>query len=328
MNILLYSTKEFEKPYLNQANAGRHLLNFTADRLSLETVVKAKGYEGISCFVTDCLDKSVIMKLSDMGIKLIALRSAGYDHIDMPAAKARGITVVRVPNYSPQAVAEFASALILILSRNILKGHLQGLEHNFTLDGLVGFNLYQKTIGIIGTGEIGTAFAKIMKGFGCHVFACDPVLNKTCQDLGVRYIGLEELLSVSDIVSLHCPLKADTYHLLGDVEFSRMKKEALLINTGRGGLIDTQALIRVLESGHLGGAGLDVYEKEQGLFFVDHRDEAIHDAQFLKLQALPNVIVTPHQAFLTVEALSNIAQTTIDNMTAFENGKPIHQVVF
>lgn len=327
MKILIYSSQEFEKNYFNKFNAGQHQLDFTADSLSLETVHKAKGYEGVCCFVADSLEENIILKLSELGIKLIALRSAGYDHVDMVAAKKCGMTVVRVPDYSPQAVAEFAVGLILALSRKILKAYIQGLEHNFKLEGLMGFNLNQKTIGIVGTGKIGMAFAQIISGFGCRILANDIAPNMSCHNLDISYVDFKDLLEQSDIVSLHCPLNPSTYHLFDHLEFSQMKKGALIVNTARGGVINTKALIKILKTGHLAGAALDVYEKEKGLFFIDHRKDMIQDEQFLELQKMPNVIVTPHQAFLTTEAISNITQMTIDNITAFENGKPIHQIL-
>ncbi len=328
MKIVVYSTKNYEKYYFDEVNRGQHQLLFIADKLSLETIEKAQGYEGICCFVIDCLNQQVIMKLAARGIKLIALRSTGYDHVDMAAAKIHNIAVVRVPKYSPQSIAEFAVGLILVLSRKILKSYLHGLEYNFSLEELMGFNLYQKTVGIIGTGNIGTAFGQIMCGFGCRVLAYDPVPNDTCRKLGIGYVELEYLLRESNIISLHCLLNKNTYHILDAKEFSQMKKSAMLINTGRGELINTLALLHALETGQLGYAGLDVYEKEQGLFFIDHRNEIIKDQQFLKLQALPNVIITPHQAFLTDESIANIAKTTIDNITAFEQGRPINQIKF
>lgn len=325
MRIIFYSTNKYEEHYFNEANK-QHQFHFIPDRLSLETVERAQGYQGICCFVTDCLDEPVIAKLAKNGIQLITLRSAGYDHVDLIAAKAHGITVVRASKYSPQAIAEFAVGLILALNRNILKAYQQGLEYNFSLEGLLGFNLYKRTVGIIGTGNIGTAFAQIMCGFGCRVLAYDPVPNDICRNLNVSYVTLKHLWNESDIVSLHCLLNNDTHHIINKAAFSQMKKGAMLINTGRGALVDTSALICALESGQLGYAGLDVYEKEQGLFFINHRDEIIKDKQFLKLQALPNVIITPHQAFFTQEAMANIAKTTIENITAFEQGCPINEV--
>lgn len=304
----------------------KHDLVFVTETLSKTTIEKAKGCDALCCFVTDCLNKDTINTLASYGIKLIALRSAGFDHVDLTAARLAGITVVRVPKYSPEAIAEFAVALILILNRKILTSYLQGLDNNFSLDGLVGFNLYKKTVGVIGTGNIGTAFVRIMNGFGCRLLAVDPEPNDICRTLNVNYVSLDYLLSESDIISLHCPLNDQTTHLIDEKAYAKVKKNAMLINTGRGALCDTQALVKVLESGNLGYAGLDVYEKEQGLFFKDHSDEIIHDELFLKLRSLPNVIITPHQAFLTQEAIENIVKTTVDNITAFEQGSRINQI--
>lgn len=325
MKIAIYNIKDYEKPLFN-ATDHKHNLVFVTEALSSTTIEKAKGCDGICCFVTDCLNKDIINSLASYGIKLIALRSAGFDHVDLTAARLAGITVVRVPKYSPEAIAEFAVALILILNRKILTSYLQGLDNNFLLDDLVGFNLYKKTVGVIGTGNIGTAFVKIMRGFGCHLLAVDPEPNDICRNLNVHYVSFDYLLKKSDIISLHCPLNDQTMHLMDDKAYAKVKPNAMLINTGRGAICDTQALIKALESGKLGYAGLDVYENERGLFFKNHRDEAIHDELFLKLRSLPNVIMTPHQAFLTREAIENIIKTTLNNITAFEQGVSINQI--
>lgn len=325
MKVAIFNIKDYEKP-LFTTMGHKHDFVFVTEALSMTTIEKAKECDAICCFVTDCLNRDIINTLAGYGIKLIALRSAGFDHVDLSAARLAGITVVRVPKYSPEAIAEFAVALILILNRKILTSYLQGLENNFSLDGLVGFNLYQKTVGVIGTGNIGTAFVRMMNGFGCRLLAVDPEPNDICRNLNVNYVSLDYLLSESDIISLHCPLNDQTMHLIDEKAYGKVKKNAMLINTGRGALCDTQALITALESGVLGYAGLDVYEKEQGLFFKDHSGEIIHDELFLKLRSLPNVIITPHQAFLTQEAIENIVKTTVSNITAFEQGSPINQV--
>ena len=259
-------------------------------------------------------------------MRLIALRSAGFDHVDLAAAKAHNITVVRVPKYSPQAIAEFTVALILSLNRKIIEAYEHGLKYNFLLDHLLGFNLFEKTIGIIGTGHIGTAFAEIMTGFKCKLLAHDPYPNETCRKLGVNYVSLQELLKNSDVVSLHCLLNSETHYMINAAALAQMKPGAMLINTGRGALIDTKALIQSMQDGHLGYAGLDVYEDEHALFFKDHAGKAPNDQTFLELQALPNVLITPHQAFFTKEAVQSIATTTIANITAFEKGQPTNQV--
>ena len=325
MKVVIYNIKDYEKP-LFTTMAHKHNLAFVTEALSMTTIEKAKGCDAICCFVTDCLNTDIINTLAGYGIKVIALRSAGFDHVDLTAARLAGITVVRVPKYSPEAIAEFTVALILILNRKILTSYLQGLDNNFSLDGLVGFNLYKKTVGVIGTGNIGTAFVRIMNGFGCRLLAVDPEPNDICRNLNVNYVSLDYLLSESDIISLHCPLNDQTMHLIDEKAYAKVKKNAMLINTGRGALCNTQALSRALESGNLGYAGLDVYEKEQGLFFKDHSGETIHDELFLKLRSLPNVIITPHQAFLTQEAIENIVKTTVSNITAFEQGNPINQI--
>ncbi|MDP3705867.1 MAG: 2-hydroxyacid dehydrogenase [Legionellaceae bacterium] len=325
MKVAIYNIKDYEKP-LFTTMGHQHNLVFVTEALSLTTIEKSKGCDAVCCFVTDCLNKDIINTLADYEIKLIALRSAGFDHVDLTAAQLTGITVVRVPKYSPEAIAEFAVALILILNRKILTSYLQGLDNNFSLDDLVGFNLYKKTVGVIGTGNIGTAFVRIMNGFGCRLIAVDPEPNDICKNLNVEYVALDYLLNESDIISLHCPLNDQTMHLMDETAYTKVKKNAMLINTGRGALCDTQALIKALESGSLGYAGLDVYEKEKDLFFKDHSGEAIHDELFLKLRSLPNVMITPHQAFLTQEAIENIVKTTVNNITAFEQGHPINQI--
>lgn len=325
MKVAIYNIKDYEKPLFTLLDH-KHDFIFVPEGLSLTTIEKSKGCDAVCCFVTDCLNQEIINLLAASGIRLIALRSAGFDHVDLAAARLAGITVVRVPKYSPEAIAEFAVALILILNRKILTSYLQGLDNNFSLDGLMGFNLYKKTVGVIGTGNIGTAFIRIMSGFGCRLLAVDPEPNDICRGLNVNYVSIDYLLSESDIISLHCPLNDQTMHLINESAYAKVKKNAMLINTGRGALCDTQALIKALESGNLGYAGLDVYEKEQGLFFKDHSSETIHDELFLKLRSLPNVIITPHQAFLTQEAIESIVTTTISNITAFEQGNIINQI--
>ncbi len=326
MKIIVYSTKSYERDYLNDANQGKHELYFLPDMLTLETADKAKGYDGISCFIVDFVKEELMEKLAKLGIKFITLRSAGFDYIDGEAAKKHKVVVSRVPKYAPEAIAEFAVGLILVLNRKITKAYTQGLQHNFTLEGLLGFNLHKKTVGIIGTGNIGEAFSKVMAGFGCNILACDPVVNHSCEKLGVKYVELNELFAKSDIISLHCPNTDQTRNIINGDSFGLMKKGVMLINTARGGLVDTESLIQALESGKVGSAGLDVYTKEPGLFYRDHHDESIKDKEFLKLISFPNVLITPHYAFLTEEAMANIAQVTIDNITAFEMGSPINQV--
>lgn len=324
MKISIFSCKDYEKKLFTELNQ-HHELNFISQKLDLTTADDIQGAQAVCCFVIDKLNKEIIKKLSLLGIKLIALRSAGFDHVDLSAARKLNIKVVRVPRYSPQAVAEFAVALILTLGRKIIPAYTRGLAGKFSLEKQIGFNLFQKTIGIIGTGNIGSAFARILHGFGCQLLAYDPVVNEDCHKLGVNYVTLNELLSQADIISLHCPLNKDTHYILNADTLSTMKKGAMLINTGRGALIDTAALILALEAGQVGYAGLDVYENEQGLFFEDHA-EPIQDKLFLKLQSFPQVLITPHQAFLTIEAVTNIIRVTLENISAYEQGKIINEV--
>ena len=325
MKVAIYNIKDYEKPIFMKMGH-QHQLLFITEALSMTSVAVAKGCDVVCCFVTDCLNKDMIETLHSYGIRLIALRSTGFDHVDLKAARDAGITVVHVPKYSPEAIAEFAVALILLLNRKLINAYVEGQRNNFSLDGLIGFNLHKKIVGIIGTGNIGTAFAKIMNGFGCHLLAVDPVPNPVCKTLNVRYVSLDELLSESDIISLHCPLNDQTKYIINEQACIKMKENAMLINTGRGGLCDTQALIAALESGPLTYAGLDVYEKEKALFFKDHHSDIIKDPLFLKLRSLPNVMITPHQAFLTKEAIDNIVKTTLNNISAFEKGKVMNQI--
>lgn len=326
MQIIVYSTKNYEHEYLTKYNIHGYDLIFVEQDLSLNTADLAQGCIGCCCFVTDDLSKKVIDKLAIMGIKFIVLRSAGYDHVDLTAAKNNNITVMRVPKYSPESVAEFAVALILILSRNIIKAYTNGLNHNFSLDSLLGFNLYNKTVGIIGTGNIGTVFARIMNGFGARLLAYDPVINKACEQYAVSYVSLDNLFKEADIISLHCPLNEKTQHLISSHSMSKMKDSVMLINTGRGGLIDTKALIEYLKKGKVAYAGLDVYEREKGLFFRDCSNQLIEDNDFLTLQNLPNVLITPHQAFFTTESIQNICRTTIQNIYSYLQANPTNVV--
>lgn len=327
MKIAVYSTKLYEKAFFEEANRlGRHELTFIADRLSEETVDLVWGCDVVCCFVTDDLHCAVLQKLKEKGVRLVALRSAGYDHVDVQAAHSLGLGVVRVPAYSPHAIAEFSVGLLLALSRKIALAHDKVRQHNFSLEGQVGFNLYGKTIGVIGTGYIGSIFVKIMAGFGCNLLVCDPYPNEDCKKQGAVYVDLKTVLQESDVVSLHCLLNQETKHLINQSTIALMKKGSLLINTSRGGLIDTSAIIDSLERQHLGGVGLDVYEREKALFFADRSQESITDKVFLRLQSFQNVIITGHQAYLSREALVNIAKTSLENIAGFEEGSPQNTV--
>lgn len=319
MKIAIFSVKSFEKPFLDAANqSDKYELVYFETSLNEQTACLAKNYPVISCFVTDHLNADVLKMLAQNGVKLIALRCAGYNHVDVAAAKQLNISIVRVPAYSPYSVAEFAAGLILTLNRKIHKAYSLVREHNFLLSGLMGFDLHGKTVGIIGTGNIGTVFAKIMLGFGCRVIASDPILNDECKKLGVEYMTIDQLLTQADIISLHCPLNPQTHHIINESAIAKMKKGVMLINTGRGGLIDTSAVIQGLKSDKIGYLGLDVYEEEEGLFFKDLSDTIIKDETFTRLQTFPNVVITGHQAFFTHEAMVNIAETTLTNIAAFE----------
>lgn len=326
MKIAFFSAKKHEIDSILSFNHEHHEFHFIPEPLSETTIHLAHHYDAICCFVTDPVNEKLMTQLAEYGVKLIALRSAGYDHVDLMAAKKNNITVVRVPQYSPEAVAEFATALLLSLTRKIPLAFQKSAIHDYSLTGLLGTNLHEKKVGILGGGLIGTAFAKIMLGFGAQVRIYDPNLSATCyqQSLNITKVSMEQVITESDIISLHTPLTSETQHLINDDTIGKMKKSVILINTGRGGLIDTAALIRGLESKKIGAAGLDVYENERGLFFSDHSHEAINDPLLIKLQSFPNVIITGHIAFFSQEAINNIAQTTIQNIDGFENNQIIN----
>jgi D-lactate dehydrogenase len=321
MKIALFSTKPYDREFLSSANASRHELHFFEPHLSEQTAGLAAGFQAVCVFVNDNVDARVVDELDSLGVRLIALRCAGYNNVDLKAAAKRGLTVVRVPGYSPYAVAEHAVGLMLALNRKLHRAYNRVREGNFALDGLLGFDVHGKTAGIIGTGKIGTLVAKILIGFGCEVLAFDPVPNETCRSSGVQYVNLEDLLAQSDIVSLHCPLTPENKHMIDASALRKTRDGVMLINTSRGALIDTMAVIEALKSGRIGALGLDVYEEEEQLFFEDRSGLIIPDDVFARLLTFPNVIITGHQAFFTREALENIAATTIDNITDFEEGR-------
>ncbi len=322
MKIAVFDTHRFERAYFEGGNAQhRHALTFLETRLGPETARLAAGFACVCAFVNDRLDAETLRILADGGARLLALRSAGFNHVDLKAAAERGLRVVRVPEYSPYAVAEHAVALILTLNRKTHRAYSRVREGNFSLDGLVGFDLHGKTVGIVGAGRIGAVMAKIMKGFGCQVLIYDLKPNDAViQDGAADFVDLERLLKESDILSLHVPLTRETRHLIDERALSLMKPGAMLINTGRGALIDTAALIQALKSGHLGSAGLDVYEEEEGIFFEDLSAQVLQDDVLARLLTFPNVVLTAHQAFLTQEALTSIARTTLQNVSDFEAG--------
>jgi D-lactate dehydrogenase len=328
MNVIFFSTQQFEPPIFEQINHDhRHNISYLTYHLNEESLSAAPRADVACCFINDKISRYVIDGLKERGVKLIALRSAGYNHVDYAYALQKGISVCRVPAYSPHAVAEHTVALILSLNRKIHRAHNRIKEGDFSLAGLMGFDLYQKTIGIIGTGQIGSVLAQIMKGFGCHILAYDIEQNKHCLQLGVQYVSLSELLENSNIISLHCPLNPETKHIINDQTLALIQPGVMLINTGRGLLIQTKAVIDALKSKKLGYLGLDVYEEEENLFFEDHSDDIINDDMFCRLQTFPNVLITGHQGFFTKEAVHNIARVTLENISNFENGKePVYLI--
>jgi D-lactate dehydrogenase len=316
MKILFYSARSYDHRDFTEANTRHaHTLEFIDARLTPMTVTLARGYDAVCTFVNDTIDATIINALVAGGTRLIALRCAGFNQIDLAAAAQAGVTVVRVPAYSPHAVAEHSVGLILTLNRKFHRAYARVRDDNFLLDGLEGFDLYGKTVGVIGTGRIGSAFARIMLGFGCKLLAHDPLQQDAeLQALGVQYTSFESLLGNADIISLHCPLTPDSHHILNARTLSLMKRGAMLINTSRGGLLDTPAVIAALKTQQLGALGLDVYEQEGDLFFADLSNQVVDDDVFQRLLTFPNVVITGHQAFFTHEALRAIAETTLCNI--------------
>lgn len=321
MKVAVFNTKAYDRTFFNQINYSyHHDLHFLTPRLDEQTVNLAQGFPAICVFVNDVLDRHILSSLANQGTHLIALRCAGYDNVDLKAAQELDITVVRVPAYSPYAVAEHAIALILTLNRKIHRAYYRVREGNFALNGLLGFDLHNRTVGIVGTGKIGRITGQILHGFGCHILAYDPYPNAEFTDKLAQYVSLEELLAQSDIISLHCPLTPDNYHLIDEKAIAKMKPGVMLINTSRGGLIDTKAVIKGLKSQQIGYLALDVYEQEKNIFFEDLSGEIIQDDMLERLLTFPNVIITGHQAFFTSNALENIAETTLSNITDIEQG--------
>lgn len=320
MIVCVFSAQPYDEQYLRRHSQNSQIQwRFFPTGLSLETCELAQGAEQICAFVNDVLDENVLNRLKTMGIKAISLRCAGYNNLALDKAKALGFSLARVPAYSPQAVAEHVFALILTLNRKTHKAYNRSKENNFNLDGLMGFNLSHKTFAVVGTGKIGMAVARIAKGFGCELIGVDPSPNPEFSAMG-EYLDWPSLLTRADIVSLHCPLTPDTQHLIDSHSLKQLKPGAMLINTGRGALIDTQAAITALKSGQLAHLGLDVYEQESELFFGDHSLEVIQDDTFERLLTFPNVLITGHQGFFTHEALTQIAQTTVANILAMDKG--------
>jgi D-lactate dehydrogenase len=305
----------------------KHTLSYFDSALNSDTTNLTIGYEGVCAFVNDKIDKKTIENLAKNGIKLIALRCAGFNNVDLEAAQENNIKIVRVPTYSPEAVAEHAVAMILTLNRKTHKVYNRVRESNFSLENLTGFNLFGKTVGVIGTGQIGVAFCKIMIGFGCEVIAYDVKKSEALAKIGVDYQTLNKVLKNSDIISLHCPLTKETHYLFDASAFSKMKNRAMLINTSRGALIKTEDAVEALKTGQIGYLGIDVYEQEENLFFKDLSESIVQDDLIQRLISFPNVLITPHQGFFTDEALTQIAIITMKNISDFEEGLSLENEV-
>ncbi|WP_310558439.1 2-hydroxyacid dehydrogenase [Flavobacterium sp.] len=328
MKVAVFGTQFYEREYFNKYNIDlKHELVFFEESLNADSADLAKGFTAVCVFVTDKIDKNCIEKLAKLDVKLIDLRSAGYNNVDIESAKANNIKVLRVPAYSPQAVAEHAVALIMTLNRKTHKAYNQVHENNFSLQNLMGFNLYGKTIGVVGTGKIGRAFCSIMLGFGCKIIAFDIKENEQMKQSGVHFKTFDELLSESDIISIHCPLNEATNHLFDRKVFDKIKKGTMIINTSRGTIINAEDAIEALKSEKIGYLGIDVYENESDIFFKDRSQSVIKDDVFGRLSSFNNVLITPHQAFYTQEAVTEIAKITIKNFTDFEDNRVLENEV-
>lgn len=328
MRVAAFSVKPYDRDSLTAASAGLPIeWSWLEPRLDRNTARIAEGADAVNCFVNDELDAATLDILAGLGVRLVTLRCAGFNQVDLAAAARLGLPVVRVPEYSPHAVAEHTLGLVLALDRKLHKAYNRVREGNFSLDGLLGFDLFGRTAGVVGTGRIGRCVIDIFRGFGCHVLAHDPSPPEELVARGVRFVPLDELLAASDIVSLHCPLTPATRHLIDARALARMKRGAMLVNTSRGGLVDTPAVIAALKTGHLGHLGLDVYEEEADLFFEDLSNSIITDDVFSRLLTFPNVVITAHQAYFTQNALEAIAAQTVRNLAHFSRGEPLEAVV-
>jgi len=326
--VAAFSTKPYDREYLERAAAGTGITwRWFESRLDATTAPLAAGANAVNCFVNDDLGAAVLERLHALGVRLVTLRCAGFNQVDLRTADRLSVPVVRVPEYSPHAVAEHAVGLVLMLDRKLYKAYNRVREGNFSLDGLLGFDLHGRTVGVVGTGRIGRRFAEIMLGFGCRVLAHDPTPAAGLADRGVAFVPLADLFGESDIISLHCPLTPATRHLVDASSISRMKPGVMLVNTSRGALVDTPAVIAGLKSGRIGHLGLDVYEEEADLFFEDKSGTIIGDDVFTRLLTFPNVVVTAHQAFFTRNALEAIASQTVRNLVHFDRGEPLEAVV-
>ena len=329
MKVAVFSCKPYDQRTLSKAAAHHPALSLSyfESRLSTETMSLANGFDAVACFVNDNVDRHVIQHLAEHGISAIALRCAGFNNVDLSAAKAANIKVYHVPDYSPTSVAEHAVALIMTLNRKTHRAYHRVKEGNFALEGLLGFNLQSRTVGCIGTGRIGQAFCHIMRGFGCRVLCYDISPNDELIASGCEYTDLETLYTESDIISLHCPLNASTHHLINTNSLEKMKQGVMIINTSRGALVNAQEAIDALYSGKIGYLGLDVYEQENAIFFEDMSSHIIQDSVFQLMLTFPNVVVTGHQGYFTQEALDHIADTTLENLITHAEGKPSQRLL-
>ncbi len=319
MKVSVFSTKSYDRKYLEIANQQYHFeFEFFDFMLNEQTVKMAEGCEAVCIFVNDDGSRKVLEKLAEQGTKMVALRCAGFNNVDLQAAKELGIQVVRVPAYSPEAVAEHTVGLMMTLNRRIHRAYQRTREANFSLEGLIGFNMYKRTVGVIGTGKIGIATMRILKGFGMNILAFDPFKNPVVEEIGAKYVTLDELYAKSDVITLHCPATPENYHLLNKEAFDKMKDGVMIINTSRGSLIDTPEAIEALKRRKIGALGMDVYENERDLFFEDKSNEVILDDVFRRLSSCHNVLLTGHQAFLTEEALMNISDVTLYNIDCLQ----------
>lgn len=319
MKVAVFSTKSYDRKYLEIANQQYHFeFEFFDFMLNEQTVKMAEGCEAVCIFVNDDGSRKVLEKLAEQGTKMVALRCAGFNNVDLQAAKELGIQVVRVPAYSPEAVAEHTVGLMMTLNRRIHRAYQRTREANFSLEGLIGFNMYKRTVGVIGTGKIGIATMRILKGFGMNILAFDPFKNPVAEEIGAKYVTLDELYAQSDVITLHCPATPENYHLLNKEAFDKMKDGVMIINTSRGSLIDTPEAIEALKRRKIGALGMDVYENERDLFFEDKSNEVILDDVFRRLSSCHNVLLTGHQAFLTEEALMNISDVTLHNIDCLQ----------
>lgn len=328
IKIAVFSSKHYDREHLEIANKNFGFeIEYYEHKLSCKTAVTAKDFDAVCIFVNDEADKKALKELSSFGVKILALRCAGFDNVDLKEAEKLGISVVRVPAYSPEAVAEHAVALMMTLNRRTHKAYQRTRDANFSLDGLTGFNMHNRTAGVIGTGKIGQAVIRILKGFGMKILAHDPYPTDVVVELGAKYVSLDELYANSDVITLHCPMTPQNYHLLNAQSFKKMKDGVMVINTSRGGLLDSSAAIDALKQSKIGALGMDVYENERDLFFEDNSNDVIQDDVFRRLSACHNVIFTGHQAFLTREALLNISETTLSNIDAIYQGKECANIV-